>query len=74
MRKNFLTFSLWVLALTLFVACGYSGNGTQDDPVVAKPMIIGSEDGSRYQCQGIESATYGGNTVLSVFDCEKIKN
>lgn len=64
--------AVWVLVG--LASCGYSGSGTQDDPVKAKPMIIGSEDGSRYQCQGIESWTYGGHTVLSVFDCEKIKN
>lgn len=68
--KKFIFFAGLVLGLC---ACGYSGDGSQGNPVQAKPMIIGSTDGSRYQCQGIESNTYGGYTILSVFDCEKIK-
>lgn len=73
-NKNFLTLSLWILAATMFVSCGYSGNGSQDNPVKAKPMIVESTDGSRYNCQGIESSSYGSYTSVSVFDCQKIKN
>jgi hypothetical protein len=69
MRKKFL-----VLVLILLGGCGYSGNGSQDSPVKAKPMIIESTDGSRYNCQGIDALSYGGYTSVSVFDCEKIKD
>lgn len=74
MKEKIKTFFLWVLAVGVFVAaCGYSGNGSPENPVAAKPMIIQSTDGSRFQCQGIESDTYGGYTILSVFDCQEIK-
>lgn len=71
MRKKFL---ITTLMLILIGACGYAGDGSQDSPVVAKPLTVESSDGSRYHCQGIESLGYGGYTSVSVFDCEKIKN
>ena len=69
MKEKFL-FLIFVSMLA--GGCGYSGSGSQDDPVKAKPLIVQSEDGSRYKCQGIVNHTYGGNNVVSVFDCQKI--
>lgn len=68
MRKIFL------ICLFVFLSgCGYSDNGSQENPVRAKPLIVESTDGSRYKCQGVESNTYGGFVGVSVFDCQKIE-
>ena len=69
MKEKFL---ILIFVSMLAGGCRDSGSGSPTDPVKAKPLIVQSEDGSRYKCQGVVSSTYGGYDVVSVFDCQKI--